>query len=100
MNIGVHGLQEFWFSQDIRPVVREFQKNIYLCFIDYSKAFDCVDYNKLWEILKENTRIPGHLTCFVRNLYVGQEARVRTGHGTTDWFKIGKGLCQVCILLP
>ena len=60
-------------------------KKIYFCFIDYSKAFDCVDYNKLWEILKENTRIPGHLTCFVRNLYVGQEARVRTGHGTTDY---------------
>ena len=66
----------------------------------YAKAFDCVDYKKLWEILKENTRIPGHLTCFVRNLYVGQEARVRTGHGTTDWFQIGKGACQGCILSP
>ena len=79
---------------------QELQKNIYLWFIDYSKAFDCVDYNKLWKILKENTRILDHLTCFVRNLYVGQEARVRTGHGTTDWFKIGKGVRQGYILLP
>ena len=72
---------------------REFQKNIYFCFIDYAKAFDCVDHNKLWKILQE-MRIPDHLTCLLRNLYAGQEARVRTGHGTTDWFKIGKGVCQ------
>ena len=68
---------------------REFQKNIYFCFIDYAKAFDCVDHNKLWKILKE-MGIPDHLTCLWRNLYAGQEATVRTGHGTTDWFQIGK----------
>ena len=72
-------------------------KNIYFCFIDYSKAFDCVDYNKLWDILQE-MGIPDHLTFLIRNLYAGQEATVRTGHGTTDWFQIGKGLCQGCIL--
>ena len=76
---------------------REFQKNIYFCFIDYAKAFDCVDHSKLWKILKE-MGIPDHLTCFLRNLYAGQEATVRTGHGTTDWFQIGKGVCQGCIL--
>ena len=76
---------------------RGFQKNIYFCFIDYTKAFDCVDHNKLWEILKE-MGIPDHLTCLFRNLYAGQEATVRTGHGTTDWFQIGKGVCQGCIL--
>ena len=76
---------------------REFQKNIYLCFIDYAKAFDCVDHNKLWKILRE-MGIPEHLTCLLRNLYSGQEATVRTGHGTTDWFQIGKGVCQGCIL--
>ena len=70
---------------------REFQKNIYFCFIDYAKAFDCVDHNKLWEILQE-MGIPDHLTCLLRNLYAGQEAIVRTGHGTTDWFQIGKGV--------
>ena len=70
---------------------KEFQKNIYFCFIDYIKAFDCVDHNKLWKILKE-MRIPDHLTCLLRNLYAGQEATVRTGHGTTDWFQIGKGV--------
>ena len=75
---------------------REFQKNIYFCFIDYGKAFDCVDYNKLWRILKE-MKIPDHLTCLLRNLYAGQEATVRTGHGTTDWFQIGKGVHQGCI---
>jgi len=69
---------------------REFQKNIYFCFIDYAKAFDCVDHNKLWEILKE-MGIPDHLTCLLRNVYAGQEATVRTGHGTTDWFQTGKG---------
>ena len=71
---------------------REFQKNIYFCFIDYAKAFDCVDHHhKLWKILKE-VGIPDHLTCLLRNLYAGQEATVRTGHGTTDWFQIGKGV--------
>ena len=77
---------------------REFQKNIYLCFIDYAKAFDCVDHNKLWKILKE-MGTPDHLICLLRNLYAGQEATVRTGHGTTDWFQIGKGVCQGCIKL-
>ena len=76
---------------------REFQKNIYFCFIDYDKAFDSVDHNKVWKILQE-TGIPDHLTCILRNLYTGQEAIVRTGHGTTDWFQIGKGVCQGCIL--
>ena len=78
---------------------REFQKNIYFCFIDYTKAFDCVDHNKLWKILKE-LGIPDHLTCLLRNLYAGQEATVRTGHGTTDWFQIRKGVHQGCILSP
>ena len=76
----------------------EFQKNIYFCFIDYAKAFDCVDYNKPWKILKE-MGTPNHLTCFLRNLYAGQEATIRTGHGT-DWFQIGKGVHQGCILSP
>ena len=79
---------------------REFQETLYFCFIDYTKAFDSVDHNKLWKILKE-MRIPDHLTCFLRNLYAGQEATVRTGHGTTDWwFQIGKGVHQGCILSP
>ena len=78
---------------------REFQKNIYFCFIDYAKAFDCMDHNKLWKILKE-MEIPDHLTCLLRNLYAGQEATVRTGHGTTDWFQRGKEVCQGCILSP
>ena len=78
---------------------REFQKNIYFRFINYDKAFDYVDHNKLWKILKE-MGIPDHLTCLLRNLYVGQEATVRTEHGTTDWFQIGKGVCQDCILSP
>ena len=77
---------------------REFQKNIHFCFIDYSKAFDCVDHNKL-EILKE-MGIPDHLTCLLRNLYAGQEATVRSGHATTDWFQIGKGVRQGCVLSP
>ena len=76
---------------------REFQKNIYFCFIDYAKVFDCVDHNKLWKILKD-MGIPDHLTCLLRNLYAGQEATVRTGHGTTDWFQIVKGVHQGCIL--
>src|SRR5574342_910846 len=78
---------------------REFQKNIYLCFIDYAKAFDCVDHNKLWTIMKE-MGIPDHLTCLLRNLYAGQEATIRIGHGTTDWFQIGKRVHQGCILSP
>ena len=76
---------------------REFQKNIYFGFNDYAKAFDCVNHNKLWKILKD-TGISDHLTCLLRNLYAGQEARVRTEHGTTDWFQIEKGVCQGCIL--
>ena len=78
---------------------RELQKNICFCFIDYAKAFDCVDHNKLWKILQE-MGIPGHLTSILRNLYAGQEATVITGHGTADWFQIGKGVRQGCILLP
>ena len=78
---------------------REFHKNIYFCFIDYAKAFDCVDHNKLWKILEE-MGIPHHLTCLLRNLYSSQEAKVRTGHGITDWFQIGKGVHQGCILSP
>ena len=78
---------------------RDLQKNIDFCFIDYAKAFDCVDHNQLWKILRE-MGIPDHLTCLLRNLYAGQEATVRTGHGTTDWFQIGKGVCQGCILSP
>jgi len=83
----------------IMEKAREFQKNIYFSFIDYAKAFDCVDSNQLWKILKEMW-IPEHLICLLRNLYAGQEATVRTGHGTTDWFQIGKGVCQGCILSP
>ena len=78
---------------------REFQKNIYLCFIDYANAFDCVDHNKLWNILKE-MGIADHLTCLLRNLYAGQEATVRTGHGTTDWFQISKGILQAVYCPP
>ena len=78
---------------------QEVQKNIYFCFIDYAKAFDCVDHNRLWKILKEMGK-PDHLTCLLRNLYARQEATVRTGHGTTDWFQIGKGVCQGSILSP
>ena len=78
---------------------QEFQKNIYFCFIHYAKAFDCVDHNKLWKILQE-MGIPDHLTCLLRNLYTGQEATIRTGHGTIDWFQIGKGVRHGCILLP
>ena len=78
---------------------REFQKNIYFCFIDYAKAFDCVDHNKLWKILKEMV-IPDHLTCLLRNLYAGQEAIVRSAHGTTDCFQIRKGVHQGCMLSP
>ena len=81
----------------IMEKAREFQKNIYFCFIDYAKAFDYLDHNKLWKILKE-MGLPDCLTRFLRNLYAGQEATVRTGHGTTDWLQIKKGLHQVCIL--
>ena len=83
----------------IMEKAREFQKNINFCFIGYTKAFDCVDHNKLWKILKE-MEIPDHFTCLVQNLHSGQEATVRTGHGTVDWFQIGKGVCQGCILSP
>ena len=78
---------------------REFQKNVYFCFIDYAKAFDCVDHNKLWKIIYK-MEIPNHLTCLLRNLYAGQEATVRTRHGTMNWFKIGEGVHQGCILSP
>ena len=78
---------------------REFQKSIYFCFVDYAKAFDSVDHNKLWKILKE-MGVPDHLNCLLRNLYAGQEATVRTGHGTTNWFQIGKGVRQGCIFSP
>ena len=78
---------------------REFQKNIYFCFIDYTKVFDCVDHNKLWKILKE-MGIPDHLTCLLRNLYAGQESTVGIEHGTTNWFQIGEGIHQGCILSP
>ena len=78
---------------------REFQKNTYFCFIDYAKVFDCVDHNKLWKILKE-MGIPEHRICLLRNLYAGQEATVRTGHGTTDWFQIGKGVHKAVYCHP
>ena len=83
----------------IMEKAKEFQKNIYFCFIDYAKAFDCVDLKKLWKILKD-MGIPDHLTCLLRNLYAGQEETIRTRHETTDWFQIGKGVCQGCILSP
>ena len=82
----------------IMEKAKEFQKNIYFCFIDYAKDFDCVDHNKLWKIWEIG--IPDHLTCLLRNLYAFQEATVRPGHGTTDWFQVGKGVCQGCILSP
>ena len=83
----------------ITEKAREFQKNIYFCFIDYNKAFDWVDHNKLWKVLKE-MGLPDHLTCLLRNLYACQEATLNIGHGTTDWFQIGKGVCQGCIVSP
>ena len=83
----------------IIKTAKEFQKNIYFCFIDYAMGFDCVDHNKLWKILKE-MGIPDRLACFLRNVYTGQKATVRTGHGTTDWFQVGKGVRQGCILSP
>ena len=84
-------------ARQIIKKARELQKNIYFCSIDYAKAFDCVEHNKLWKILKQ-MGIPDHLTCHLRNLYAGQEATVRSGHGTTDWFHIGKGVRQGCHL--
>ena len=78
---------------------REFKKNVHVCITDYVKAFNSMNHNKVWKILKE-MRIPDHLICLLRNLYAGQEVTVRTGHGTTDWFQIGKGVCQGCILSP
>ena len=78
---------------------KEFQKNVYSCFIDYAKAFGCLDHNKLWKTIEE-MEVPNHFTCHLKNLYAGQKATIRTGHGTTDWFKIGKGVCQGCILSP
>ena len=86
-------------SVGIIKKAREFQKNMYFCFISYAKTSDCVDHNKLWKILQE-MGILDHLICLLRNLYSGQKATVRTGHGTTNWFKIGKGACQGCILSP
>ena len=83
----------------IKEKAREFQKNIYFCFVDYTKAFDYVDHNKLWKTLKD-MGIPDHLTCLLRNLYAGQDATVRTRHGKMDWFQIGKGVHQGCILAP
>ena len=83
----------------VRVKATEFQENIYFCFIDYAKAFDCVDHSKLWKILQE-MEIPDHLICLLRNLYAGQEATVRTGLGTTDWFQVGKGVYQGCVLSP
>ena len=99
----INPYQPSWVSLSLLPIfpkltlvyhgkAREFQKNIYFCFIDYAKDFDCVDHNQLWKILKE-MGIPDHLTCLLRNLYTGQEATVRTGHGTTHWLQIGKGVC-------
>ena len=85
----------FWIIKK----AREFQKNIYFCFVDYAKHFDCVNHSKLWKIIQE-MRIPDYLTCLLRNLYASQEATVRTGHGTTDWFQIGRGVHQGCILPP
>ena len=96
----VHGVAKNWTQLSwIIEKAKEFQKNIYFCFIDYAKAFDCVGHNELWKILKE-MEISDHLTCLFRNLHAGQEATVRIGHGTTNWFEIGKGVCQGCILSP
>ena len=92
---GCYGIRATWIMEK----ARKFQKNIYFCFIDYAKAFDFVDHNKLWKILEE-MGVPDHLTCLLRNLYAGQQATVRTGHRTSDWFQIGKGVCQGCILSP
>ena len=90
-----HKLESSWIIEK----ARELQKNIYFCFMDYTQAFDYVDHKKLWEILQE-MEIPDHLTCLLRNLYTGQQATVRIRHGTTDWFQIGEGVCQDCVLSP
>ena len=92
---------EIKLPTSVRPLkkARKFQKNIYFCFIDYAKAFNCVNHKELWKILQE-IRMPDNLTCLLRNLYAGQEAAVRTGHETTDWFQIGKGVSQDCIWSP
>ena len=97
LNTGTHNKYAVEDFSIIIENAREFQKN--MCFIDFAKAFDCVEYYKLWEILQEMA-IPDHLTCLLRNLYAGQQATVKTGHGTTDWFQIRKGVCQGCILSP
>ena len=96
---GLKMLNIYFFYKCFKVKSKRFQKNIYFCLIDYAKAFGCVDHNKLWKILKE-MGIPDHLICLLRNLYAGQEATVRIGHGTTDWFQIGKGVHQGCILSP
>ena len=88
-------LNTHWITEKARKC----QNNIYFCFTDYAKATDRLDHNKLWRALKER-RVPGHLTCLLRNLYADQKAVVRSGHGTLDWFEIGKGVCQGCILSP
>ena len=95
----IHGVAKGWTRLSNWSDLIWYTWNQYFCFIGYAKAFDCVDHNKLWKILKD-MEIPDHLTCFLRNLYAGQEATVRAGHGTTDWFQIGKGVCQGCILSP
>ena len=100
LKVDLEKAEEWVQIANIRWIIEkagEFQKNIYFCFIDYTKAFDCVDHNKLWKILKE-MGIPDHLTCLMRNLYAGQEATVSTRHGTMDWFKIGKRVRQDCML--
>ena len=98
-NLDLEKAEEPEIKLTIMEKAREFQKNIYFCFTDYAKDFDFVDHNKLWKIMKE-MEIPDHLTCLLRNLYAGQEGTVRTVHGTTDWFQIGKGVRQGCILSP
>ena len=89
----------YWSAVCFIEKAREFQKNNYFCFINYAKAFDCVDHNKLWNIFNE-MGIPDHITCLLKNLYAGQEATIRNGHETTDWFQIRKGVCQGCVLSP
>ena len=98
-SVVIHSIKGFGVVNKAEVDVPEERGQKKICFLDYAKAFDCVDHNKLWKILKE-MGIPDHLTCLLRNLYAGQEAAVRTGHGTTDWFQIGKGVCQGCILSP
>ena len=99
LHFRITGLARRFLGRRNCPQAVPVKKYIYFCFIDYTKAFNCVDHNKLWKILKE-MGIPDHLTCLLRNLYAGQEATVRTGHGTREWFQIGKGVLQGCILSP